>query len=87
MPAPSVLFRRCALAVIALLALPAFAAAQRPMSPSPADDSLEAWRLSAPALAARCRDAVVRARATADRVLAAAAPRERRSPGSRPPSR
>jgi thimet oligopeptidase len=89
MPAPFPLSRRGPLrfAAIALLTLPAFASAQQPTktsgsgsgsgssssATSAADDSLEAWRLSAPALAARCRDAVARARASADRVLAAPA--------------
>jgi thimet oligopeptidase len=76
---PSLPSRRSALrfAAIALLALPAFARAQQPTNASSAasaaDDSLEAWRLSAPALGARCRDAVVRARGSADRVLVAPA--------------
>jgi thimet oligopeptidase len=63
-----------ALAALALAGAPPCAGAQGSSGTpaSAADDSLEVWRLSAPALAARCRDAVARARAGADGITAAA---------------
>ena len=67
--------RRLFLVLAGLAALPPTATSQQPSEPASraatADDSLEAWRLSAPALATRCRDAVARARQAADNLLAA----------------
>jgi thimet oligopeptidase len=70
------------LALLAVAALPAAATPQqgsvrpRPAPQaeapgSPADDSLEVWRLSAPALGARCSDALGKARQTVENLLAA----------------
>jgi thimet oligopeptidase len=72
--------RRLSLALLALAALPAAAASQQASAPperppqaaaAPADDSLESWRLSAPALGARCSDAIARARQGVENLLAA----------------
>jgi thimet oligopeptidase len=70
--------RHLALAIGALSALPSAAAPQQAsqqtsqaVSAATPDDSLEAWRLSAPALGARCSDAIARAHQAADNLLAA----------------
>jgi thimet oligopeptidase len=76
--------RRLSIGALGLVAVPSPARSQQPASGSrgadtaaaaaagsAADDSLEAWRLAAPALASRCQGAVARARRGVDSLLAA----------------
>jgi thimet oligopeptidase len=64
---------RLALAALALAGAPSSVRAQGASRAAAADDSLEVWRLSAPELTARCRDALERARLGAEGIVAAPA--------------
>jgi len=62
------MLRHLAVITLALAAAPGAAPAQQPAL---TDDSLESWRLPAPAIAARCRQGVADAKQTMEQVLAA----------------